>query len=500
MSTAWPDWRESLTADWWPAAMAIVALAALAYRAPLVPAVPLNGDEAITLWWISDSLGTVVADVPRRQPHPPLYYVLAHAVAPAGKAIARLRWLSVLASTLTVVLTGVLVRQLVSREAGAVAGVAAAATPLLVDMGVTIRMYALLAALSTAALVALVHALQTGSQRARWAWAGLLTATVWTHFFGWFVVAAHAAILLWVAVTERTEWRPWWPPTAVAVALSLPVAGLIGAKLLLPAATMGTAAQAHHLSGLAAPDVLGLVGKLVASRWVGGLDDYLAMQLVLLGAAGALWIWRRRPDRHLATAVLGAAVVVPVAAAVVTTWAVRPVVDLWTPRYLVSSTPPLVGLGAAGLLEVPSDATVRVAALLLLVATLSAAGSPGVTDRIDFNAAADRLEATADQPTPRLLSDAGSSIGPFDLLLERHGRASVAHIGDQQPGAIEAQVRRGAAGHATLWTFTHDAKTSNGQAIVSTLRDMGYRITGVWSQDHGKLRRWLLVDRAGDRQ
>ncbi len=213
--------------------LAVLALA-LAVSLHGLAADSFWGDEILTASFASQSPAQVIAwtagDI-----HPPLYYLLAGGftrllAAEPGTLASDWLWRlpSVLATVLTVALAWPLTRHMAAgphRHPAAIsAGLLLSLSPVVVKYAQEARMHALfmlLAALSTALLF---RALARPARLTRWLAYGLaLTATIYTMYFGFLILAAHAGYLL-AELIQRREWSlrsPRLAGFAAAVSVSL---------------------------------------------------------------------------------------------------------------------------------------------------------------------------------------------------------------------------------------------------------------------------------------
>jgi hypothetical protein len=174
-------------------------------------------DEGASYAFALLSPGALVARTFSSEPNPPLYYLLLHGwVGGAGTSEYALRYLSLLPGVLTVALTYRLGLALVGRPAAVAAALLTAANPYLIWYAQEARMYALLGCLATATLLA-VHRAAQRPTRPAWAIFGLLLlATLYSHFYGLFVLLVCGLYLL-VAWPDRALRR-----AEAALALIIP--------------------------------------------------------------------------------------------------------------------------------------------------------------------------------------------------------------------------------------------------------------------------------------
>lgn len=186
-------------------------------------------DEAFSWVMSTHSVGKAwsvsVTDV-----HPPLYYfVLKGWVALFGDSLTSLRGLSVFASVLAAGLGAWLTRIVSTRRAACFAAILLVLLPIAVRYSHEVRMYALLSVWMTGATLALVYWVKTPSRQAVLAaYAVLITAGLYTHYFAVVGVMAHWLFLLVSRKLApdggpRLILRPaWWIANLTAALLFLP--------------------------------------------------------------------------------------------------------------------------------------------------------------------------------------------------------------------------------------------------------------------------------------
>ena len=216
-----------------PLAVGLVLLLALGLRLYRLDGQSLWYDEGVSAFMTTRNVPEIAraaaADI-----HPPLYYwLLAAWAVPFGRGEVALRGFSVVCGVLMVWVTWRLGRTLYGEAVGLAAAAVLAVSPLAVQYGQEVRMYALaalLAATATWAYVELRRELLTEAPRDRRRAAlaatyGLLAAALlYTHYYGVLVLAAHQAhVGLTVLATRRWSMLPGWLlGNGLAVSLYLP--------------------------------------------------------------------------------------------------------------------------------------------------------------------------------------------------------------------------------------------------------------------------------------
>lgn len=154
--------------------------------------------------------------------HPPLYFYLLHLwIGVFGESVLSLRLLSALCGTLAVFLGGWLAWRLAGRRTAWLAVLLLALLPTAVRYSQEVRMYALLGCWLLAATLALLYWLDEGRRRYLLAYALLMSAAFYTHYFSLFGLLVHWA---WLASLPGSPLRrrDWWLANLAIAVLFLP--------------------------------------------------------------------------------------------------------------------------------------------------------------------------------------------------------------------------------------------------------------------------------------
>ena len=331
-------------------------------------------DELVTVALLDRGLGDVLAEIPRTEATPFVYYVVAWAWGSLfGLGEVGLRSLSALAGTATVPVAYAAGVVLVSRRAGLAAAALVAVNPFLVWYSQEARAYALLALLGAGSVLAFGLALR-GGRTALAVWAAVSALAIATHYYAVFLVAAEA---LWLLARLR-------PSRPVVLATLLPGAVLLAhLPLVLEQRDNAEAVSGSSLVGRIAgiPKNL-VVGYSFPAEAVGSA---LAALLVLVGVALVVRLAPAERRRALLAGSLALAVIVtPVALAVVG-------VDFLVARNtIIAVVPAAVCLGAG----YASGRRGLAAASLLCALSAAVALAPALDatyGRTDWRAAAEEL-------------------------------------------------------------------------------------------------------------
>ncbi len=271
------------TRDRW-LVLAVMALAA-AVRLPTLGQQSYWADEAATLSVLREPLGAMFSAIVNRESTPPLYYLLARAwSAVTGLGEYGLRSLSAVAGIATVGLVCLAARRIAGMRAGAIAGVLAALSPLLVWYSQEARSYALLALFGALSFLCATQAVETTDDgprpwRALACWALAAVLALCTHYFAVLFVAPEAA---WLLLRRR---RARWPVASVGAA----------ALALLPLAlAQRSSGHTDWITGTPLRTRLALVPKQFATGLSAPHQTALAIVVVLVIVALAGELLRRR--------------------------------------------------------------------------------------------------------------------------------------------------------------------------------------------------------------
>ncbi len=204
-------------AQWFFWAVVCLTALAAAIRFSTLGLQSYRHDEAVTAGRVLfASLPRTMHEVWVGESTPPLYYLLAWLWSHLfGVHEAGLRSLSALFGTATVPLAYLVGRELIGRRTGLAAAAIVAVEPMLVWYSQDARAYALLVALSTAALLFFVRARRTGAARDLAWWAVFSALALAAHYFAFFPLAIEAA---WLPLAVRPLRRVLWALAGVALA------------------------------------------------------------------------------------------------------------------------------------------------------------------------------------------------------------------------------------------------------------------------------------------
>jgi mannosyltransferase len=396
-------------------------------------------------FWLDEATSIVIArlapadllrTVATGEANSSLFYLLLSAWRQLGEGEIRLRLLSVLFGLATIPLLYLVGRRTVGRTAALGACALFAVQPLVIPYMQEVRGYTLAMLLSTAAILAWLHAVET--DRVRWwvVFAVVASASLYAHFFCGLVIVALGVLIVSGAV-PRT--RRMGVAMAVVALAAIPLVAFV---------LLEDSGQVDWIPVLSPERVGEVMGALAGGS--------LALAAVLvLGVVLALA--RRRDEWSAGRGLLGAWLFVPIVAAIV--------ISIWkpllVPRYLIVVVPPLTLLAADGLLRIRP----RIAAVAVLVGALALSVGPLVAraDDIgeDWRGAAGWVASVA-RPGDRVVYQIQSGEKPFRWYLDT--------IPGEHP--VDASLDDARAIPGRVWLVLYKVDLAEHQALLATLPDL----------------------------
>jgi len=515
------------------AGAAVVVLAA-GLRLWELTAKSLWFDETVSVFLASQPLERVLALVVANDTHPPLHYLMLHFwMAFFGSGEAAVRSLSVLISVPVVAVTWAFGRRLVGTGPALFAALLVAVAPSQVAAGQEARMYGLLTLTALLSWWALWAAVVGSGMRGngdilggRKAWATYAVATaamLYTHYFGFFVVASQGIYLVGLRPASRGAWRrpilgmlgamilflPWmptlamqlsggraWPEHRQPLSWNLPVDTLAAMTVGRP--VVGPVAGPVGPGGIKVGPLNGDRAPVQATGALAALGFAAVLALSALGAV------HRRIPRDARVLFLCAGLL-PLALAL----GASLVRNVYAPRYLLFITPPLallVAAGAAALAAGPNR-LLRAAGLLLMVLVLipNAVGTAAFyrqprLDVFDWRLVSRTLAEQA-RPDDAIAFLPGFSKIPVNyyfrgpqprVVLTPRGEGDVEGPG----GARLPQVADGLARHQRVWILTVPPVPPAVEALLEALGRRGFEVR---RQEAINMARLILVERLQER-
>ncbi len=427
-------------------------------------------DEGSSVYLARQSLGAITTGA-AHDIHPPLYYYLLHWwMAAAGQSEFALRSLSVATGLLIVPLLYVLGRRLWCHQAGLLAAVAGAVSPLLVYYSQETRMYAqvtLFGLLSTYLLVRASEPSAVSRQPAAWlAYGATAAACLYSQYIGALVPAFQGLYVLGV----RRKALPGFAVAAAGAVLAFaPWVALAKDSLLGWPST-----NAFH----AGPWLFGDA----ALRYVEGLSASfeplpvgLTVVVVVLGAIG---LWKAPAEYRLLAA---GYLLVPLAIMFLLGYR-KPV---YNPKFALLALPGFLLLVGAG---VSAMGRLRAAGLALLLASAGYAlanyyANPQFA-RDDYRAVAHFI-STSGRPGDAIILDAPGQ----EQILPYYYRGPLPLIGLPEdrplnPDKTSAALRRLSGEYKRLWLVLYGTNGSDPDSYVeSWLASKDFEIQHQWFGD-----------------
>ncbi len=339
----------------WPATAAVAAALA-GVLGWFLRTWPPHEDEALALFVGRGSLGHVLRTVIAERGGAPLHFVFAWLVVHLGGGLTGLRIVSLVFAVASVPLIALLGARLVDRMTGVVAAALASGSWVLLFHGIYGRMYSLFLFTSLLSFLALLSALERGGRRRFVLWGAALLLMLASHPYAVLVVAAQGLYVL----LRRRRLRE--------ALVTLAAVGVVGIPFWWADLVLRDRFDVGVGGG--GPSLGSPTSVLHYFWWVAG--DFSAghrawsTPVLLLALAGAVLVWRRRPESIL---LFGCVVVVPAVAFMLATLNSTTSPEA---RHLIFALPffsvlvaaPIVELGRRGGRAGPALALIAVAVLL----------------------------------------------------------------------------------------------------------------------------------------
>ncbi|WP_460131240.1 glycosyltransferase family 39 protein [Pseudomonas sp. S1_E04] len=211
---------------WWIVAIIVLSLFLRMYK---LTDASIWSDEAFSLEMITYPFRTIWI-LSGQDVHPPLHYFILKAwVGLVGSnSLVWVRGLSVIFGVLTVSFGIWLMLLISTRRAASVAGLLLAVLPIAVRYSQDVRMYSMLGALLLGATIAFVYWVMYPSKtRYLVAYAFLMVAGFYTHYFSIFAVGSHWLYLLLIRLPRfgshrHIEYPGWWLTNVMMAVLYIP--------------------------------------------------------------------------------------------------------------------------------------------------------------------------------------------------------------------------------------------------------------------------------------
>lgn len=339
-------------ADRWPAAVAAAAvIAAAALVLHDLGDKSLWYDEAFTVGLVDRPFGDALWRIAHWELNQSPYYLVMLGWEALGRSEAFLRLPSAAFAVATVPAVYAVGRRLADPWTGAIAAAVVATHSLVVQWGQQLRAYSLLALLVTLATLLLVRAVERPTTGRIIAYAAVGAAAAYAHIAALLVLGAHAVSLL---ALRPLPWRLVRTAAVTGAVLTAPLAWYLLTRNGDPLNWIGEPSR-RELRGTLADVAGGGTRHLVVLGALGTLGAVLSV-VDARRHAGGLASWR--------TLVPVGWLVLPVAAVVVSTYTVKP---LLVARFLIVVVPALALLVAVAIRRLPAPVAALAAVAVAVV-------------------------------------------------------------------------------------------------------------------------------------
>lgn len=329
-------WKARLKRYWpW---LGLLSAAAL-LRAPLLAGLgTLWNDEAFSWHFarlpLETGLRYMTMDV-----HPPLHLAVLHFwMKLFGGSVLAVRSLSFVFAILGLAVFLKLAKELFGRREALLAGLLAAASPLMVYYGADARMYAMVFFLSCLSALLFLKAVE-GDARAKEAWMWVSLALALTHLTGALVLAGQAIYLLVSSERRAAFWALLWRFVLIALVLAV---------WLVPAASYRLSTLSKEWQFRSGQEDLHASLSMLYWVWLGKNKVQLAAAFVITGLLMLGGVLRRSERRPFFNVSRESAFLFTWFACAFAPFLLFPNV---TPRYLIAAVPPFFLLLARGFLK-----------------------------------------------------------------------------------------------------------------------------------------------------
>jgi len=420
-----------------------------------------------------------------RQPgeNGPLYFLLLRGwLALCGNSEFSLRYLSLLAGTLTVSLTAALGRRLVGTWAALLGALFIATSPYLIWYSQEGKMYALVVSLVLAALWAFWSALTRGGW-GRWALCWLLTTlAIYVHLLAVLLILVEVAWFLIACIARPCGRRQIVPMLLMLAMLTLPYLPMIRWQIKL---WQRPAFQTGHPFVPLATMLSTLLWGL--SRGVQGRSPLLTLiPFVFLLLTGVTLGWRGRRNgsgeaegfahssfviRHPSSAFGHWSLITWLALPVLGIYSVSLHKPLFTDRYLIWIAPAFYLLLAAGLMAVWRRWRPLAILLLALIVPLNLQAAWGQTHtniKSDFRSVVAYVEQrrAADEPLLFLMPYARHTYAYYADDPTPQTEAPYTNSGATESD-VDAELSRLTRGHSAIWLIASEVEMWDRRGLVA---------------------------------
>lgn len=425
----------------------------------------------------------VIVEVPRFNPHPPLYFVLLDFWTDlVGISEPAVRLLSAVFGIAAIPLLYLVGAQLYDRRVGVLSAGILAVSGFHIQYSQTARMYSLLVFATLLSMYALLR-LRANQTRRNTVWYFLATVLlVYSHVFGVLVVAAQHCYVLGSRFvradgSNAVDLRRW-----IAVNLGVAVAtipwgiGIVKQAMELLAGGDSGGAGLGWIPDPSPIQLLSAVGGYVTPTVQDGMAGFLVLVIVGLLALGS---GSRVPLDRERTLLLGSWLVIPVLGLFVASYLVVP---LFVARYTSAALPAVALLLAKEIRRIDS-VELRYIAVGMVVLSL-VAGLPGYYQQPQYTEWDDAAATIAGNAgdDDLVLIYYGHNAGTFDYYLDQR-RSSLpiegingAQLDTIAKGETPPETHEALASHDDVWVTLTDVGATKRRHVLGLMERSGYEV------------------------
>ncbi|WP_231186720.1 glycosyltransferase family 39 protein [Haladaptatus sp. DYF46] len=424
-------------------------------------------DEAITMYFIHTmTFQELVTELPKAQPHLPLYYILLKAwIAISGTEEGAVRMLSAAFSIASIPILYALGKRLYGFQVGAIAALMLTVSPFQIYYAQEARMYSLLAFLTVASYYCLLRYLDSRQNKEMLLYIVSAILLAYTHVFGLFIIVSQILYYLWREWIGSEDWRSFIRETGkISVPVGIgaaPAVGMIAAKVFIPNA-YGSGSQVQHIP--APPnwhDIISAYTHFTVRHPHPPMS--IAVQVgLLVGIGGALFVPSYLLSRKKSV-FLWIWLLVPTCLAIVLSYLIQPI---FFPKYLIGCSIALYLLFARGVALIPRP-NVRTILLAIILLNSVALNSFQFTNhqKREFKSAAQFVDRGY-SPEDLIIVDKRKSSSPFGYYFDRAGMPTVGDITGPLRPTIRKQVRK----VDTVWVVFSSSKRPHRRKVLRNVR------------------------------
>ncbi|WP_231188719.1 glycosyltransferase family 39 protein [Haladaptatus sp. DYF46] len=424
-------------------------------------------DEAITMYFIHTmSYQEIITELPKVQPHLPLYYILLKAwTSISGTEEGTVRMLSAAFSIASIPVLYALGKRLYGFQVAAIAALMLTVSPFQIYFAQEARMYSLLAFLTVASYYCLLRYLTSKQTKEMALFIISAILLAYTHVFGFFVITSQLLYLFWGEWIGTENWRSCIREAGrIAIPVGIgaaPAVGMIAAKVFIPH-SYGSGSQVQHIP--APPNWHDIISAYThfTVRYSHPPMSIAVQVGLLIGIGGALFV----PSHFLSrkkSVFLWSWLLIPTGLAVVLSYLIQPI---FFPKYLIGCSVALYLLFARGAAFIPRP-NVRTVLLAIILLNAVALNSFQFTDhqKREFESAAKFVDQGY-SPDDLIIVDKRKSSSPFGYYFDRAGMPTAGDI----TGPLRPEIRKQVRSVDTVWVVFSSSKQPHRRKVLRVVR------------------------------